>query len=313
MLIRSFQTGDEEAQSRIYNIAAAALPGFKPSKPEEIARRYQAADSDSRMRFYATENGEVVGYAAFSAFGRVSFPWCLPAAETLREPLLDAMISEMKKRNIIEAWAAYRADWSPVLAFLREHEFIEKRAMVNFVAEISSLPAVDRLPVNRVVEHLQRDDLPRVVKLTPALFVDTNVHTLNRFFWENPYYSFPESMLALKEPGTGELHAVSLLVTDGRFADPSKIDSSMPCFRLGAFGTERERHKRVNGLFSCVFRDESDADLLLHETLATTAATSNLTLLAAQAPTDSPALCYWYDRHFERQGSFPILSRKLLP
>ena len=265
------------------------------------------------MRFYATENGEVVGYAVFSPFGRVSFPWCLPGAEILREPLLDAMIAEMKKRNIADAWAAYRADWSPVLEFLCKHEFIEKCAMVNFVAEISNLHAADHLPVNRVVEHLQRDDLPRVVKLTPALFADTDLRALDRFLWENPFYNFPERLLALKEPRTGEIHAVSLLVSDGRFADPSKIDSSMPCFRLGAFGTERERHKRVNGLFSCVFRDEGDADLLLHAALATTSGRSNLTFLAAQAPSDSPALCHWYDRHFQRQGSFPILSRKLLP
>jgi len=313
MPIRSYQSGDEEAQARIYNIAAAALPGFKPTKPEEIARRYHAADSDSKMRFYATENGEVVGYAVFSYVGRLSFPWCLPGAEMLREPLLSAMLCEMKKRDITEAWAAYRADWSPVLAFLRGHEFTEKRFMVNFFAETSCLPAADRLPANRIVEHLQSDELPRVVKLTPALFVDIDVHTLNRFLWENPYYKFPERLLALKDPGTGEIHAASLLVSDDRFADPTKIDSSMPCFRLGAFGTERERHKRVNGLFSCVFRNESDADLLLHAALTTTDGTAKLTLLAAQAPSDVPALCSWYDRHFQRQGSFPIFSRELLP
>ena len=170
MPIRSYQSGDEEAQARVYNVAAAALPGFKPSKPEEIARRYQAADSDSKMRFYATENGEVVGYAVFSPFGRVSFPWCLPGAEALREPMLDAMICEMKKRNVSEAWAAYRADWSPVLAFFCGHEFIEKRSMVNFVAEISSLHAADRPPANRVVEYLQSDELPRVLELAPPCF-----------------------------------------------------------------------------------------------------------------------------------------------
>ena len=36
----------------------------------------------------------------------------------------------------------------------------------------------------------------------------------------------------------------------------------MPCFRLGAFGTERERHKRVTGLFSCVFADPAEGNLL---------------------------------------------------
>ena len=39
MQIRSYQPGDELAQARIYNVAAGSLPGFKPAKPEEIARR----------------------------------------------------------------------------------------------------------------------------------------------------------------------------------------------------------------------------------------------------------------------------------
>ena len=85
----------------------------------------------------------------------------------------------------------------------------------------------------------------------------------------------------------------------------------MPCFRLGAFGTERERHKRVNGLFSCVFVDEDEATLLLTAALAPQASRSGLTHVAAQAPSDAIALCAWYDRHFQRQGSFPIVSRRL--
>ena len=112
---------------------------------------------------------------------------------------------------------------------------------------------------------------------------------------------------------SGELRAVSLLVVDNRFADPTQIDPSMPCFRLGAFGTERQRHKRVNGLFSCVFVDEDDGALLLAASLASVRDKSNLTHLAAQAPSDAPILCAWYDRFFQRQGSFPILSRRLSP
>ena len=42
----------------------------------------------------------------------------------------------MKERGIPEAWAAYRADWSPVLDFLRGHGFIDKRKMINYVAEV---------------------------------------------------------------------------------------------------------------------------------------------------------------------------------
>ena len=55
-----------------YNEAAAALPGFKPGKPDEIARRIQAGDLDPRAMFYATENDEIVGYAVFGPNGRIS-------------------------------------------------------------------------------------------------------------------------------------------------------------------------------------------------------------------------------------------------
>ncbi len=100
-----------------------------------------------------------------------------------------------------------------------------------------------------------------------------------------------------------------MLVVDLAFADPTKIDAAMPCFRLGAFGTERERHKRVNGLFSCVFADESEADSLLTAALSLAAGPMRLTHLAAQAPSDAVALCAWYDRTFQRQGAFPIMAR----
>ncbi|HEX3450128.1 MAG TPA: hypothetical protein VHS97_17875, partial [Isosphaeraceae bacterium] len=91
MSIRSYQTGDEHAQARIYNTVAGPLPSFKPSTPEEIARRYQPADADSTTRYYAIENGAVVGYVAFGSNGRVSYPWCLPGAESYQEPLLKTM------------------------------------------------------------------------------------------------------------------------------------------------------------------------------------------------------------------------------
>jgi hypothetical protein len=311
MAIRSYQTGDEHAQAQIYNVAAGSLPGFKPSKPEEIARRYQAGDSDPKARYYATENGRIVGYAVFSSNGRVSCPWCLPGAEGFREPLLETVVAEMKRRGIAEAWAAYRADWSPVLDFLLRHGFNQKRSMINYVALTARIPLVKQLPSDRAIHYLQRSELPRLVELMPKLFAHVDAHALEHFFWENPFYSFADGLLALKDAQSGDIRGASLLVVDDRFADPTKIDSSMPCFRLGAFGTEGERHKRVNGLFSCVFLDENDGDLLMQAALAEDSSRLHLTHLAAQAPSDAPRLCTWYDRIFERQGAFPILSRRL--
>jgi hypothetical protein len=311
MQIRSYQPGDELAQARIYNIAAGSLPGFKPAKPDEITRRLHAGDADPQTMFYATENNEVVGYAVFGPNGRVSFPWSLPGAEMVQEPLLDTVVAEMNRQGLTEAWATYRADWSPVLEFLHGHNFAQIRSMINYVAETSRFPALDRLPPTRLLTRLERAELPNLAMLMPANFGKLDVPTLGQFFWENPFYSFPDHLLALKDAESGEIRGISLMVLDDRFADPTKIDSSMPCFRLGAFGTERQRHKRVNGLYSCLFVDEHDGDLLLAASLATISGKSTVNHLAAQAPSDASALCAWYDRHFERQGSFPILSRPL--
>jgi len=311
MPIRTYQNGDEHAQARVYNAAAGLLPGFKPSKAEEIARRYQAADRDPRSRYYATLDGEVVGYALFGPNGRISYPWCLPGAEPQREPLLNAVIAEMARRGLPDAWAAYRADWSPVLDFLRDHDFREKRSMINYGAETSRIPPGDRLPANRLIAHLDRQELPRLIALAPELFADIDPLTLEQFYWHHPFYSFPGSLLALKDSESGAIRGVCLVVADPAFADPTKIDPAMPCFRLGAFGTERERHKRVNGLFSVAFADENEADHLLSAALDCDSNRSRLTHLAAQAPSDAVTLCAWYDRFFERQGSFPIVSRRL--
>jgi hypothetical protein len=311
MTIRSYQTGDEHAQARIYNTVAGPLPSFKPSTSEEIARRYQPGDPDSITRYYAIENGAVVGYAAFGSNGRVSYPWCLPGAASHQEPLLETMLAAMKERGLPEAWAAYRADWLPVLEFLRGHGFHDKQTIINYVAEASQLPSLDHVPSNRRIVPLERQDLPRLIELGSNLFGGVDVPALERFYWRNPFYSFSDTLFAWKDSGNDEILGAFLLVVSERFADPTKIDAAMPCFRLGAFGTESERHKRVTGLFSCVFADEAEGDRMLSAALAALKGLSGLTHIAAQAPSTSTSLCAWYDRYFQRQGSFPILSRRL--
>src|SRR6185437_130666 len=119
MRIRTYQPGDEQAQARIYNAAAGSLPAFKPASADEIARRYQGDDTDPGSRFYAVIDDEVMGYAVFCGNGRVSYPWCLPGPDEAREALLAAVLGEMARRDLPEAWAAYRADWTVVLDFFR--------------------------------------------------------------------------------------------------------------------------------------------------------------------------------------------------
>ncbi|MDR3636949.1 MAG: hypothetical protein P4L84_24295 [Isosphaeraceae bacterium] len=82
------------------------------------------------------------------------------------------------------------------------------------------------------------------------------------------------------------------------------------CFRLGAMGTESERHKRVNGMFSVVFRDEADGATLLAEVVRRFER-DGLTHVAAQSRSDATSLTAFDDRYFERQGSFPIYARRL--
>jgi hypothetical protein len=310
MPIRWYEPGDEHRQASIYNAAAGSLPGFKPAKAEEISRRYQAADPDPRSRFYAVENGEVVGYAVFGENARISYPWCLPEAQAWSKPLLEAALAEMEKRKLSEAWAAYRADWSSVLRFLEGQGFVEKRAMINYVGELSALPRREDLPTNRRVERFRRGDLPKLLALAPRLFCDSDVQAIERFFWNHELYRFDDSLVALKDQKNGELLGVSVLVIDDRFAEPTKIDAAMPCFRLGAFGTECQRHKRVNGLFSCIFADEAEGELMMMlDSVWSRARESGLTHIAAQAPSDVPSICALYDRHLRRQATFPILAR----
>jgi len=312
MSIRLYEPGDEHVQASIYNAAAGSLPGFKPAKAEEISRRFQAADFDPGSRFYAVEKGDVVGYAVFAENGRISYPWCLPEAQRWREPLLESVLAEMGKRQLPEAWAAYRTDWSSVLWFLAAHGFLEKKAIINYVGELSGLPSRNHLPAGRSIERLRREELPQILALAPSLFAGTNARAIERYFWNHSFYRFPENLFALKESKSGEILGVYVLVIDDRFADPTKIDAAMPCFRLGAFGTERQRHKRVNGLFSCVFADKAEGELMMTlEPVWSKAGGAGLTHIAAQAPSDVPAVCALYDLYLQRQGTFPILARDL--
>jgi hypothetical protein len=249
-----------------------------------------------------------VAYAVFNPNGRVSYPWCLPGYEEARGPLFGQLLDVMRDRGLVEAWAAYRADWVPVLGFLREAGFTEARSMVNFVAETDQLP-VSSLPDGLTLGPLGRDDLPDLLRIGRGL-LDDDPDALGTFFWSNPFFG-PDSLFALRPAdGPGPIVGAALAVADPRFADPTKIDPAMPCFRLGAMGTEAERHKRVNGMFSCVFDDEAVGESLLAEA-ARRFTRAGVLHAAAQAPSDRSDLTAFYDRFFRRQAAFPILARRL--
>ncbi len=307
MRIRTYQPGDESAQVEIYNRAAGGLPGFKPANVEEVSRRYRA-DTDPTSKLYAVDGERVVGYAVINPNGRISYPWCLPGSETAQQPLLDGIVAEARRRDCTEAWAAYRGDWTPVLTFLEAHGFHRKREMVNYVAEVKALPQAPP-PAGLVLRPLSVADGTVARELGGNLFANVDAETLTKAYLDNPYHD-PASAFTLREANSEALRGMAVAVINPRYADPTKLDAAMPCYRLGALGTETERHKRVNGMFSCIFSRDDDGVVLLGEAARRFAA-AGLSHAAAQGPSDQPQLIAFYGRYFQRQGAFPILARRI--
>jgi hypothetical protein len=310
MKIRTYQTGDETTQLQIFNEAAATLPKFKAATLDEIRRRARAADFDPNSRFIAMEGGQPVAYASFQANGRVSYPWHLPGHEGVAEPLFDKVLQAMQERGIQTAFAAYRADWTTQLEFFRARGFQQAREMVNFVVDLVDMPtpaARRSMPVNA----LQPSDLTAVASLAPGTLRINTVAELERHLFHNPYYP-PEALFALRG-SDGLPAAIGILVGNPSYANPKQVDAGMPCYRLGAFGTEGMQTKRINGLFSFLTRDEDAArlglELLNHAALRLR--NVEIDSFAAQAPSDVPHLLRFYQSHFRHQGSFPVLERSL--
>ena len=78
MIIRNWQSEDAVHEERIYNVAAAQLPGFVPISVEDIHRSVSGPTFNPANRFYAQDDGQVVAFAAFETDGHVHYPWCLP-------------------------------------------------------------------------------------------------------------------------------------------------------------------------------------------------------------------------------------------
>lgn len=311
-MIRTFERGDEGAQVSIYNEAAGELPKFKAATLDEVRRRCKAADFDPSTRFFAIDGGLPAGYATFHANGRISYPWCRKGQEKHAEPLFQKVLETMKARGIRTAFAAYRGDWPKVHDFFLNHEFKRSREMVNFIIDIVEMPTPAARPSNPFAP-LQRKDIPDLLKLAPEVFRVTTVPELERHLFENPYFG-SDSVYVLRSR-TGDVPiAAGIVISKPGYADPSQVDSAMPCFRLGAFGTEGMQTKRINGLFSFITKADHHAgglalDLMGHA--AFRLRETELESLAAQVPSDVPHLLRFYQQHFRRQGSFPVFERVL--
>ncbi len=312
MSIRSFQAGDEAAQVSIYNEAAASLPKFKPATLDEVRRRVREPGFDPGARFFAVDGGRPVGYATFAANGRVSFPWCRPGHERHAEALFQAVLDAMKGRGMNKAFAAYRADWPAQRDFFLKHGFAQAREMVNFVVDLADLPTPAARP-HTLLTTPKPEDMPGLFALAPEALRVGSPAELERHLLHNPYFS-PDSVFVLHHRTDGTPVAVGILVVNEGYADPLQVDSGMPCFRLGAFGTEGLTWKRINGLFSFLAKAGptlTPYGLDLLRAAAVRLEPTDLGMLAAQCPSDVPHLMKFYQAYFRRQGSFPVFERNL--
>jgi hypothetical protein len=310
--IRVYQAGDDAAQVSIYNEAAAGLPGFKPAMLDEVRRRGRDPICDPRARFMAVVGGRPMGYATFQTNGRVSFPWCRRGHESLAAPLLEHVLEAMKAQGHARAWAAYRADWTGPLEFLAGHGFVMRREMVNFVLDFADMPTPTGRP-NPNVGPLRPEDLPAVLALGAGVLRAASVAELEKHLFHNRYFPATSVLAVRGRDGAAPL-AAGVVVANSSYANPRAVDPAMPCFRLGAFGTEGLTHKRVNGLFSFVTTVDADVsrlglDLMGHAALRVQ--DGNVETFAAQVRSDAAHLLQFYNQYFRRQGSFPVLEREL--
>jgi hypothetical protein len=312
MQIRTFQAGDETAQVSIYNEAAASFPRFKPATLDEVRRRCRGADFDPNTRFFAIEDQQPVGYATFHANGRVNYPWCRKGYEAFLQPLFETVLQAARKRNLKRIFAAYRADWPVQRDFFLEHGFQQKREMVNFWLDPADMPtpAARR---NFPIKPAQPSEVPAIYQLAPQALRAQTPAELEQHLFHNPHFP-PEAVFVARAKSGSTVLAAGVLVSAPGYADVRQVDAGMPCFRLGAFGTEGMQTKRINGLFSFVARDDNELnqvtlDLLSHAAFRMQYA--DVPAFAGQVPSDVPHLLRFYQHHFRRQGSFPVYERTL--
>lgn len=312
MEIRTFLPGDEAAKVSLFNEAAADLPKFKPATLDEVRRRSMAKDLEKSGVFFAVEDGVPLGYAVASPNGRVSYPWCRKGHENLSEPLFQAALASLTNRGLKRAFAAYRGDWPIQKDFFLSHGFTLAREMVNYVIDLAEMPTPAAVRATSMAD-LQVSDIPALLELAPNALRFTDPETLGKYLFENPYFQ-ASSLFTLRDRTTKALQGVGFLIENPSYADPRAVDSYMPCFRLGAFGTEGMSVKRINGLFSFLVRADRDATRWGLELMAHAAARldkSDLSSMAAQVPSDVPHLARFYQQYFRKQGSFHVFEKPL--
>jgi hypothetical protein len=311
MNIRSYQTGDDVAQVSIYNDAASRLPKFKPATIDELRRRMRG-ETDATTRIFAEVDARPVGYLTYHSNGRIGYPWCRAGHEVYGVALLNHALDAMKALGLKSAFAAYRGDWQPVREFFLGQQFTQTREILNFGVDLVEMPT----PAARGgagIDELKKSDLPRVLEMGKGILRVHTVEALEQEFFNNPHYP-PHSLFALRSNADKQVLAVGILIADEAYANPKQVDSAMPCFRLGAFGSETMNTKRINGLFSFIAAPGRDVthyglDLLSYATNRTQQ--TEIETFVAQVPSDAEHLVRFYKSQFRRQGAFPLFEKNL--
>lgn len=310
---RTYQERDEAHQVAIYNEAARDLPKFKASTEVELARRSKDPSFSPDQRLFAVEGDKVVAYAQYQANGRVSYPWCQRGYEQAAEPLFQHMLRGMREKGFRKVFAAYRADWQQVQAFFAAHGFGVAREIKNYVLDVYDMPTAPARRHSNITPAV-RADVPAIFALAPHMLRCGTPQELERHLFDNPYLP-PSAVFVLRSRTTDLPLAAGVLVTDSTYADPKAVDPAMPCFRLGAFGTEGMTTKRIKGLFSFVAREDGQLTTLGMELMGHASSlledSDGIDALAGQVPSDAPMHQRFYQMNFRAQGGFPVLERAL--
>jgi predicted N-acetyltransferase YhbS len=309
MIIRNWKPGDAEHEARIYNTAAARLPGFTAVSADEIRRGTSARTFDPNSRFLAEDDGQIVAYITFEPSGRVEMPWCLPGQEKMAHLLMSAALRALADRRLTRVYGACRSDWRDQIEFFEDHDFVHVRDMVNYTQSIGDLPTMFQRP-GLDVSVVQPADVGTIQELAPGVLRLRGKELANYLLKHN---GFPaDAIFVLRKDGMPR--GVGILIDDAAFANAENLDAKAPLFRFGAFGTEGLPTRRVNGLFSFLAPPGKDAILIGQDLLWYGTArmeTNTFEMLAAQVPSDAVHLLAFYERYFRRQGSFPIFERDL--
>ena len=306
MIIRHWLPGDAEHEQRIFNIAAARLPGFAPIRADD-ARRNAVPKFDPATRFYAEEDGEVVAFAAFEPAGQVALPWCLPGHEKMMHPLLAAVMRAMAERKSSRAYATCRSDWPEQIEFFEDHGFDRVRDMVNFTQSIADLPTMFQRP-GLDVEILRASEIDAVDALAPRLL---RLHgpALVDYFFHNRGFPVDATYVLRKD---GVVRGVGMLIDDAAFAKVDTLDAhaaDIPVRRL----CDR-RAARQTRQWAVQFRcGTGKGALLIGQDLlwygTSRLETNTFDMLAAQAPAMRRTCSVFMNGISGNRGAFRCLKR----